>query len=112
MKNEEMIRSYFSAWEKNDWDSVKSHLAEDFSFNSPVDDFIDIDAYEKKCWPLSTYIKAITIDKVIETGDEAFARYTSQMKDGASARCVEFFEFENGKIKGIDVFWGFPWSGS
>jgi SnoaL-like domain/Activator of Hsp90 ATPase homolog 1-like protein len=105
---EKVIKEYFSGYEKKDWNLIERLLADGFTFTSPNDDdHIDIKAFKEKCWPqASTKIKRFDVDKVIGNGDEAFARYQVMFTDGASTRNTEYFKFENGKIKEIEVFFG------
>jgi len=44
---------------------------------------------------------------IIEHGDEAFVRYPADWHNGASFRVTEYMKFQDGKIKGIDGYWGF-----
>lgn len=87
---------------------MENLLAEGFTFTSPNDDdHIDVEAFKKKCWPQACkMIKRFDVDKVIGKGDEAFARYQLTTVNGASIQNTEYFRFENGKIKGIEVFFG------
>jgi hypothetical protein len=52
MTNEEIIRAYYSGWEKKQWSAVDNLLGDGFTFTSPNDDdHIDKRAFKTKCWP-------------------------------------------------------------
>jgi ketosteroid isomerase-like protein len=109
VNNETFIRSYFSGWEKNDWNLVESLLADDFTFTSPNDDdHIDKRRYKRKCWPSAPTFERFNIEKVIENDAEAFAKYEAWTTDGKSFRNAEYFRFRDGKIEEIQVFFGVP----
>jgi len=109
MKNESIIRSYFSGWERKDWNSVESLLADGFTFTSPNDDaHIDKRRYKEKCWPWAPTLERFDIEKVIENETEAFVKYESWTTSGKSYTSAEYFRFRNGKIEAIEVFFGVP----
>jgi hypothetical protein len=60
----DLVRKCFSAWKTQDRDALEGLLAEDFTFTSPNDDHISKEEYWKKCWPGSTKIHAIRIEKL------------------------------------------------
>jgi hypothetical protein len=107
MTHEPIIRTSFSAWEHNDWETIESLLADGFTFRSPDDDQIDKHAYKKKCWPGVEIIDTYDLVTIIEHGDEAFVRYPAHWHNGASFRVTEYMKFQDGKIKEIDGYWGF-----
>ena len=50
-KNEDAIRKYYAAWEKNDWRPFDVLLADDFTFTSADnDDHISKSAFKAQCW--------------------------------------------------------------
>jgi hypothetical protein len=106
-EKEEIIKRYFSGWEKKDWDAVASHLADGFTFTSPApDDHISTLEFKEKCWPQSLHIKKFDFIRIIERGDEAFAIIHVITNEGKVIRNTEFFTFSKGKIKSIEVFFG------
>lgn len=107
MRHETTIRTYFSAWEQKDWEMIESLLADGFTFTSPDDDQIDKDAYKKKCWPLAQIIDRYELLTIISAGSEAFVRYLADFHNGASFRVTESMQFQDGKIKEIEGYWGF-----
>jgi len=106
-KNESIIRMCFTAWQKRDWDTVESLLADGFTFTSPYDDHIDKREYKQKCWNSIKSIEEYEYTTIMEKGDEAFVRYKNRI-NGMLVQNTEHFLFQDGKIKGVDVFFGRP----
>ena len=107
MQYETIIRKCFTAWQERDWDSVERLLADDFTFTSPYDDHINKHEYKQKCWNSVKEIEEYKYVTIMESGDEAFVRYKSRL-NGMLVQNTEHFHFQNGKIKGVDVFFGRP----
>jgi ketosteroid isomerase-like protein len=102
-----IIRNYYGAYESKDRAVLDGSLTNDFTFTSPNgDNHIDLKKYFEKCWPEAGKIDRFDVDKVIGNGDEAFVRYRCVTTSGRSFRNAEYFKFENGKIKEIEVFFG------
>lgn len=104
--NQKLIRDYYAAYEKKDWNMLKSVLADGFTFSSPNDEHININTYKQKCWPNAYNIQRFDLDKVMVNGDEAFVTYNGWTKDGRVFRNTEYFEFKEGKIKENVCFFG------
>ena len=104
---EAIIRGYFSGWEKKDWEAVAAHLADGFTFTSPApDDHLPVDRFKAKCWNQAEHIARFEFIRI--SGDEhsAFAIIHVVTKDGRILRNTEYFTFQGGKIKSIEVFFG------
>ena len=105
--NEKIVRTVYTAYEKKDWNMLKSVLAEGFTFSSPVDvPPIDIKEYKEKCWPNSANVKSFHIDKLVVDGDEAFVLYHGWTMDGKEMNNTEYFKLKDGKIKEFTCFFG------
>jgi len=105
--HEKIIKTYFSGWEKKDWNIVASQLADGFTFTSPApDDHISVEKFKDKCWVQAAHIKTFEFVKIIGNDKEAFAIMHVITAEGAVIRNVEYFNFSNGKIKSIEVFFG------
>jgi len=104
--NQKLIKDYYAAYEKKDWNRLKSLVADDFTFTSPNDDHIDLNAYKEKCWPNAYNIKRFDLDKLMVDGDEAFVTYNGWTTDGRVFRNTEYFQFKDGKIKENVCFFG------
>jgi hypothetical protein len=103
---QKMIKDYYAAYEKKDWNMLTSLLADGFTFTSPNDDHIDLQTYKERCWPNSVNIKRFDIDKLMVEGDDAFVTYNGWTTDGRVFRNTEYFKFEGGKIKENACFFG------
>jgi hypothetical protein len=104
--NEKLIKDYYSAYEKKDWNTLTSLLADGFVFNSPNDDSIDLKTYKERCWPNSASIKRFDIDKLVINGNDAFVSYNGWTNDGRLFRNTEYFKFKDGKIKENACYFG------
>lgn len=102
-----IIHGYFAGWEQKDWDRVASHLAEGFTFTSPApDDHLPVAAFKAKCWPQAGHIRRFDFVRIIADADSAFAIIHVVTQDGRILRNTEYFTFQDGKIKSIEVFFG------
>ena len=102
----DLVRKCFSAYELKDRRIIEDLLSDDFTFTSPIDDRIDRTEYFKRCWPNSENIQSFQIEKLFENDNEAFVRYECEMKTGKKFRNTEWFRFEGGKLKEVQVFFG------
>jgi ketosteroid isomerase-like protein len=102
----EVVRKAFLAYEENDRDLVEEVLAEDFTFSSPPDPYLDRAQYFERCWPNSETIKAFRFRKILEENGEVFVTYELEKTDGSRGRNTEFFIVEGDKIKKQDVYFG------
>lgn len=102
-----VIRTYFSGYEKKDWSIVAGQLADGFTFTSPApDDHIPLAAYKARCWPQSKFIKKVEFVKIVQDGNSAFAIYNLITTDNKHLRNTEYYIFSKGKIKSIECFFG------
>src|SRR5262245_9197665 len=106
-ENESIIKEYFAGWTNKDWNAVASKLAVGFTFTSAApDDHIPVDKFKEKCWVQAAHIDHFEFPRFISNGNETFAIVHVITKDKRIIRNVEYFTFENGKIKSIEVFFG------
>ena len=103
---QKMIKDYYAAYEKKDWNMLNSLLADGFNFTSPNDNHIDLKAYKERCWPNSANIKKFDIEKLLVDDDDAFVTYNGWTTDGRLFRNTEYFKFKGGKIKENACFFG------
>jgi len=104
---EKVIKTYFSGYEKKDWDIIASQLAEGFTFTSPNgDDHLTLARYKERCWPTNKFFKSIEFSKIVTDGNTAFAIYDITTTDNKLVHNVEYYTFSNGKIKSIECFFG------
>jgi hypothetical protein len=105
---DKIIRTYFSGYEKKDWNIVSSQLAEGFTFTSPApDDHIPLSLYKTRCWPQSQFIKKVEFVKIVQDDKSAFVIYNLTTTDNKHLRNTEYYTFsDDGKIKSIECFFG------
>ncbi len=108
MTNEEIIRKYYAAWEKKDWGPLDMLLADNFTFTSPNhDDHISKSAFKARCWESQIdLIERFELERVIESGKDAFVKYLCRTKNGKSFRNVEYLRFRDEKVEAIEVYFG------
>jgi ketosteroid isomerase-like protein len=104
--NQKIIRAYYAAYEKKDWNMMTSLLADEFNFTSPNDNHINLKAYNERYWPNAYKIKRFDIDKLMVNSDDAFVTYNGWTTDGRVFRNTEYFKFKDGKIKENACFFG------
>lgn len=102
----ETIRQIFAAYLANDRKFVENAFSDDFRFTSPYDDNIDKLTYFERCWSGSDWIERHELEQIFVEGNEAFVTYRCVAKGGRTFRNTEFFVFEGGKVKRIDVYFG------
>jgi ketosteroid isomerase-like protein len=105
--NENVVREYYTAYEKKDWHILERILANGFTFTSPAgDDHIDLKEYKSRCWPNSENTKKFDLEKVVVVGDDAYVTYNEWTNDGRLFRNTERFLLKDGKIIENECFFG------
>jgi len=104
--NEKVVRAYYTAFVKKDWNSLQQILADGFTFSSPVDDHISVKDFKEKCWPNAYKIKKIDVDKVVINGDEAVVITNGWTTTGKLFRNSDYFKLKGGKITAYECFFG------
>ena len=105
-KMQELARQYFAAYETKERSVVAGLLSDDFTLTSPYDDCIGRKAYFEKCWPNSTKIRTIAVEKLCGQGSEIFVRYRLELFGGAEFRNTELLRFDGDRIVDIEVYFG------
>jgi ketosteroid isomerase-like protein len=104
--NEKVVKAYYAAFEKKDWNSLQQILADGFTFSSPVDDHISVKAFKERCWPNAYKIKRIDVDKVVINGDDAVVITNGWTMTGKLFRNSDYFKLKDGKITAYECFFG------
>lgn len=104
--NAKLVRAWYAAWEKKDWNSLQQLLADGFTFSSPLDDHINLKAFKQRCWPNAYNIKRFEVDKFVVDGDIAFVITNGWTKEGKLFRNTDCFTLKNGKISAFECFFG------
>ena len=104
---EKVVKAYYSGFEEHNWNAVANQLADNFTFTSPNnDDHISVEKFKEKCWITNQFFKKVNFIKMTESGDDLFLLVEIVTTDNKIARNVDFYHFEEGKIKSIEVFFG------
>jgi hypothetical protein len=107
MREEEIIRAYYSGWERKDWQTVRGLLADDFTFTSPNDDdHIDVQKFHVKCWPQSAWVQRFDLEIVVGRENDAFVKTLCRTTNGKSMQNVEYFRFDDRQIKSVECYFG------
>ena len=113
--NGKIIYAWYTAWSKNDWNSLEQVLATGFTFTSPLDDHINVKVVKERCWPNASNIERFEVEKFAVNGDEAFVISKGWNKAGKLLRNTDYFRIKDGKIQAYECFFGpginFPNSG-
>lgn len=104
--NEQIIRAYYTAFVKKDWNSMEQILAPGFTFSSPVDDHISLAAFKERCWPNAYKMERCELVKMVVNGDEGFAITNGWTTDGKLFRNSDYFKLKDGKIREYECFFG------
>ena len=106
--NEEIIRKWYGAWEKNDLDTFDNLLADDFTFSSAAgDDHLSKSTFKKQCWDTQVdFISHFDLERITTGAGDAFVKYLCHTKNGKSFRNVEYLRIKNGKLESIECYFG------
>ena len=104
--NGKAIKAWYAAWQKRDWTSMTQILADGFTFSSPLDDHIKINAMKEKCWPNAGKIKSVDVQQLIMKGDVAIVIANAYNTDGKFFRNCDYFKLKDGKIASYECFFG------
>src|SRR5688572_15672216 len=103
----DLVRHYFDSWEKADRPALEGLLDDDFTFTSPWDDHIPKARYFEHCFPHAGSFGFRRPMRIMAEGDEAFVRYETVFKSGGGFRNMEYMRFDKGRLRSIEVFFGF-----
>jgi ketosteroid isomerase-like protein len=108
MTNEQLIRAYYSGYEKRDWNLTGGVLADSFTFTSPNDDdHISKSVFKERCWASQLdFIERFELESVLAGGNQAFVKYLCRTTKGTSFRNIDYFRFSDGKVTAIEDYFG------
>jgi hypothetical protein len=105
LPKEKIIKAYFSGWVQKDWRLVEENLDPGFTFTSPAgDDHLPTQKFKDKCWVQAAHILRFDFKRFAEAGTGAYVTYQLFTTDSADFNNTEYFDFNGGKIKSIEVF--------
>src|SRR6266436_6288755 len=98
-------RSY-EAFAAGDRKFFEKHLAEDFTFSSPVDVGLDRAGFFERCWPGAGAGQEFNFVRVIQSGDEVIVTYELTRADGRRGRNTEVLTLHGDRIRAAEVYFG------
>lgn len=104
---EQIIRNYYAAWEKGDWNALDSLLTDDFTFTSPNDDHDSKSVYKSRCWtPNVPLIVHFDLQRIAGSASDAFVMYVLHIRNGKKIENVEYFRMRDGKVESVRCYFG------
>lgn len=106
--NDEIVRKWYAAWEKKNWEPVDRLLADNFTFTSAAgDDHIRKSTFKTRCWETQIdFIKHFDLERVATGAEDAFVKYLCHTTNGKSFRNGEYLRIKNGQLKSIECYFG------
>jgi ketosteroid isomerase-like protein len=106
--NEEIIRKWYTAWVKKDFDTFNNLQADNFTFSSAAgDDHISKSTFKTQCWDTQApLISSCDLERISTGTDDAFVKYVGHTTNGKSFRNVEYFRIKNGKFESLECYFG------
>jgi hypothetical protein len=98
-------RSY-EAFAAGDRKFFEQHLAENFTFSSPLDVGLDRAGYFERCWPGAGRGTKFKFLRLIEHDDEVVVTYEMTKPNGEKGRNTEILRIEDNKIISVEVYFG------
>jgi len=95
--------TYFDAWKTNDFDTMRSLVAEDVSFEGPLAMLVGAEDYIKGIQGLSQVITDIVIQKVFVDGQDVLTWYVMHTTVAAPVAVANWLHVEEGKITALRV---------
>lgn len=106
-KTEQIIRSYYAAWEKGDWHALDSLLTDDFTFSSPNDDHDSKSLFKTRCWtPNVSLIGHFDLQQIAGNGNDVLVMYVLHIKNGKKIENTEYLHLRDGKVESVRCYFG------
>ena len=85
---------------------MASQFADGFTFTSPLNDHISVKEFKDSCWGTNKFFKKVNYLKMIESGNDLMLLVEIITTENKVVRNVDIFNFNSGKIKSIEVYFG------
>ena len=95
--------TYFDAWKANDFDTMRSLVAEDVMFEGPLATLEGAEDYIKGIQGLSQVISEIVIQKIFVDGQDVLTWYEMHTTVASPVPVANWLRVEGGKIKSLRV---------
>jgi hypothetical protein len=99
----QVVDTYFSAWNANDFATMRSVLHDKVDFAGPLDRFDNADAYLQAIAGLSQMKTGLVIHKTFVDGPDVVTWYDLHTKMADPAPVAEWSHIEGGKITLVRV---------
>jgi len=106
--NISIVRKYFQAYSDKDRAAIEGLVDEALRFTSTRDNRIDRATYFRRCWKNSEGIVGRKMIQILADGERVFVIYELAWTTGRASRNTELFTLRNGKIVGVEVYFGWP----
>jgi hypothetical protein len=93
-----VAETYFDAWKRNDFATMRAVLDDRLDFAGPLDRFDNADAYQQAIRGLSQVKTDIVVHKVFVDGPDVVTWYDLHTKVAPPAPVAEWSHVEGGKI--------------
>ena len=101
-----LAQQSYEAFAADDRKFFEQHLAENFTFSSPLDVGLDRAGYFARCWPGSGRGQKFKFLRLIEHDDEVVVTYKMMKPNGDKGRNTEILRIKDNKIIGVEVYFG------
>jgi hypothetical protein len=102
----DLVRDLYRAFSDGDRDFFERHLADGFSFSSPLDVGLDRAGFFERCWPGAGGGEHVEYVRLIEAGEEVVVTYERVKADGVRGRNTEVLTFDGDRIAKVEVYFG------
>ena len=101
-----MAQRSYEAFAAGDRKFIEEHLADDFTFSSPLDVGLDRAGYFARCWPGAGKGQRFNFLRLIEQDDEVIVTYEMTKAGGKKGRNTEILRIKDNKIISVEVYFG------
>ena len=95
--------TYFDAWKVKDFDTMRSLVAQDVSFEGPLATLVGAEDYIKGIQGLSQVISEIVIQKIFVDGQDVLTWYEMHTTVASPVAVANWLRVEEGKITSVRV---------
>jgi hypothetical protein len=106
MSPRRLAQRLYEAFAAGDRKFFEKHLAESFTFSSPLDVGLDRAGYFERCWPGAGQHQKFNFLRLIEHDDEVVVTYEMTKPNGEKGRNTEILRVKDNKIISVEVYFG------
>jgi ketosteroid isomerase-like protein len=99
-----IVDNYFKAWTTGDFDTARSLLCDDVSFQGPLERFDNADAFITSLKGLFQIVEGAEEQKVFVDGDDVCVIYDLVTVPAGTSPTVDWYHLRDGKISAVRVF--------